>query len=296
MKIIKPSFEIIEESDPLKKIEICGRVCYKSEDKITPDSSVRFVQNIIKRGHESVLEHANFIVCCDSYDMNMFVNICDYARSFDSETILLRTTQKNRRNIISGNARMWRDFMRYTQKIGVTSNIFTIFKGILFDDVNTTTQGRTTAKFVDEKFLTEEEREIHCVETVRFITDRGVSHEIVRHRMSSFSQESTRYCRYNDEVTFIKPCFDVPELWYEFMQMAENTYISMLENSNTPQEARSVLPNEVKTEIIMTTNRKNWRHFFELRTSTAAHPQMRELAIPLQGEMLRRWEDAKNKK
>ncbi len=194
MKIIKPSIEILDNITPveiLKKLELCGRVCYKSEDKITDESAVKFISNIIKRGHESVLEHVSF--------------------------------------------------------------------------------------------------------SVRFICDRGVSHEIVRHRIASYSQESTRYCNYskgqfNGEITVIEPCFLIPgtegyDMWYKACQMAEQYYFSMLDWGCSPQEARAVLPNSLKTEIVMTANIREWRHFLKLRTSPAAHPQMREVANMLLTEL-----------
>jgi len=207
MKIIPASYEIIDDlngADILRKIELCGRVCYKSEDRITEDSAKKFVADIIKRGHESVLEHFSF--------------------------------------------------------------------------------------------------------SVRFIVDRGVSHELVRHRIASFSQESTRYCNYgNDDggCTFIQPVFfpmrneqdcrlinliwaDESEhpypaykFWADSCFTAERQYMTMLASGVTPQEARSVLPNSLKTEVIMTANLREWRHFFKLRTAKAAHPQMREVTIPL---------------
>jgi thymidylate synthase (FAD) len=194
MKVIKPSYEILTPIDGeqiLKHIELCGRVCYKSEDKITDDSARKFVANIIKREHESVLEH---------FDISL-----------------------------------------------------------------------------------------------RFICDRGVSHEIVRHRIASYSQESTRYCNYSPDkseegIVFIEPCFwkdGSREMagWYQAMLDAEDTYDTLISLGSTPQEARSVLPNSLKTEIICTMNLREWRHFFKLRTSKAAHPQMRELVIPLLAEL-----------
>ena len=187
MKIIKPDVELITPIDGdiiLKRIEECGRVCYKSEDKITDDSAVKFVQNIIKRGHEAVLEHCSF--------------------------------------------------------------------------------------------------------TLKFICDRGVSHEIVRHRIAAYCQESTRYCNYSkdgfgNEITVIKPCFlnktdPAYGHWYNACQKAEEEYFNMLNAGCSPQEARSVLPNSLKTEVVMTANLREWRHFFKLRCSPAAHPQMREVA------------------
>ncbi|MDD5022196.1 MAG: FAD-dependent thymidylate synthase [Endomicrobiaceae bacterium] len=190
MKIIEPSVTIltpINGIEVLKALELAGRTCYKSEDKITEDSCVKFVQNVLKRGHEAVIEHYNV--------------------------------------------------------------------------------------------------------TVRFVCDRGVTHEIVRHRIASYCQESTRYCNYSNdkfgnEITVIKPCFwdEHSALyggWEIGCRQAEKAYFELIENGATPQEARSVLPNSLKTEIIMTANMREWRHFLKLRTSTAAHPQMREVAIML---------------
>ena len=190
MKIINADVEFITPIDGaaiLKRLEQCGRVCYKSEAKITDTSAPAFVAGIIKRGHEAVLEHCSF--------------------------------------------------------------------------------------------------------TVKFICDRGVSHEIVRHRVASYCQESTRYCNYSkegfgSEITVIKPCFLHPytdgfNLWEEDCLFAEQTYFNLLECGCSPQEARSVLPNSLKTEVVMTANIREWRHFLKLRCSPAAHPQMREVALIL---------------
>lgn len=127
--------------------------------------------------------------------------------------------------------------------------------------------------------------------TVKIICDRGVSHEIVRHRIASYSQESTRYCNYSNnkfgnELTFIKPFFwendkEKYNIWLTAMQVAEDNYMNLLELGAKPEEARSVLPNSIKTEIVVTMNLREWRHFFKLRTSLRAHPQMRQVAIPL---------------
>lgn len=194
MKIINPSFEILGNPDSsaiLQNIETFGRVCYKSEENITPESAAPFIRRILKSGHESVIEH--------------------------------------------------------------------------------------------EKL------------SVRIICDRGVTHEIVRHRIASYSQESTRYCNYSknkfgNELTFIKPCFWVEDsiaysLWEKQMRSAETCYLALIEAGVAPEQARSILPNSLKTEIIVTMNLREWRHFFQLRTSKRAHPQMREVAIPLLHQM-----------
>lgn len=190
MKIIEPSFKIESKfngDDLLKFLENVGRTCYKSEDKITESSSSKFINSIIKNGHESVLEHFNI--------------------------------------------------------------------------------------------------------TVRIICDRGVSHEIVRHRIASYSQESTRYCNYynnkfGNEITVIKPYYWKDDeikykIWIETMKMIETNYIKLIELGAKPEEARSILPNSLKTEIVVTMNLREWRHFLKLRTSVKSHPQMREVSVPI---------------
>lgn len=201
MKIINARYEILSAiSDggiaELQHIEKIGRVCYKSEDKITADgeSERKFVKMLIDRGHEAMIEHSSL--------------------------------------------------------------------------------------------------------SVKFIVDRGVSHELVRHRIASFSQESTRYCNYSKdkfgkEITVIEPCFFSPlsdsyTFWKHAMESAEAHYFSLLDSGATPQEARSVLPNSTKTEIIITADYREWRNFFKLRTAKAAHPQMREVTIPLLKELKRK--------
>lgn len=131
----------------------------------------------------------------------------------------------------------------------------------------------------------------HAVITVRFICDRGVTHELVRHRLAAYSQESTRYANYSKEkfgkeITVIRPLFwDAGSveyrLWLEAVQKAEDIYMKLLDGGSTPQQARSVLPNSLKTEIVMTANLREWRHVIGLRASAASHPQIREIMLPL---------------
>lgn len=130
----------------------------------------------------------------------------------------------------------------------------------------------------------------HVSMTVRFICDRGISHELVRHRMASFSQESTRYAnyakdRFDNEITVIRPFFWEEgtaqwQLWYDSMLAAEKTYMELIAKGASPQQARSVLPNSLKTELVMTANLREWRHVMELRCAPDAHPQVREIMIP----------------
>lgn len=187
MKIIEPSIELINApsyEELLRHVEIAGRVCYKSESKIHDGSAEKFISNIIKHGHEAVLEHGSL--------------------------------------------------------------------------------------------------------TVRFICDRGVSHEIVRHRLAAYCQESTRYCNYSKddfggEITVIMPNYLDREspafrIWKGAMERCETAYFDLLNEGCTAQEARAVLPNSLKTEVVMTADIREWRHFLRLRASAAAHPQMRQVA------------------
>jgi thymidylate synthase (FAD) len=206
MKLVKPSYKILSNLDSgkiLENIEIAGRTCYKSEEKITKESAKEFVKMIIKRGHESVLEH---------------------------------------------------------EKI-----------------------------------------------TVKIICDRGVSHELVRHRIASFSQESTRYCNYskdkfNNQVSFIIPFWldlkentnyeitvpseDPKMIWLRSMSRAEVDYFRLVGVGKwSPQQARSILPNSLKTEVVISANLREWRLIFKQRTAKVAHPQMREIMCPLLDEL-----------
>jgi thymidylate synthase (FAD) len=190
MRIVLPGHEILfmpEAEEILRRIEHAGRTCYKSEDRITPESAAGFVRKIVASGHHSVIEHV-------------------------------------------------------------------------------------------------------CI-TVKFICDRGVSHELVRHRLASFSQESTRYANYGREsfgreITVIRPFFweegsKAYALWLDAMRHAEQSYLKLLADGARPEEARSVLPNSLKTEIIMTCNIREWRQVLDLRCSRASHGQMREIMHPL---------------
>ena len=205
MKLIRASYEILTPIDGLKEIraiELAGRTCYKSEDKITPDgeSAKKFVKMLIERGHEAMLEHS---------------------------------------------------------------------------------------------FL-----------SAKFTCDRGATHELVRHRLCSFAQESTRYCNYASDkfgadVKFIIPYFfadDVGslvrtptyEIWQSACKNAEKAYFNLLNFGATPQEARTVLPNSTAAEIVMSGNYRQWRHVLKLRTAKDAHPQMREIMCPFGEELKRR--------
>ncbi len=162
-----------------------------------------------------------------------------------------------------------------------------------------TDDGKSARKFVQMIIDKGHEAMIeHSSLSVKFIVDRGVSHELVRHRIASFAQESTCYCNYakdkfGNEITVIKPLFftegsEQYDFWEHAMENAELYYFNLLKSGATPQKARSVLPNSTKTKITITANYREWRNFFKLRTAEAAHPQMREVTIPLLAELKER--------
>lgn len=239
MKVIFPSVEIITESNPLKRIELCGRVCYKSEDKITETSAEKFVERLIKSGHTSVLEHARL-----KFDYSMreaVINKITHLAYSWVWGVVNRTYDDS--EVIRINAR---DF-------------FAIFPE---------TKAADFAKMENaDDYM-----------TVRFVCDRAIANELVRHRVFSFSQESTRYVNYKEGVTFVSPYpFVENETWTAAMSNAEAAYVEMIENGATPQEARNVLPLSTKTELIMTGTFDQWKEMLKLRTSPGAHPQMRYL-------------------
>lgn len=292
MKIINAQASVLVENDPIKKIEKCGRVCYKSEDKITEDSAEKFVANIIKRGHEAVLEHASFSfqvsynVYEDLREKVMFVEdrypVKMYLRFTDSDGY-----------VVSGNVRAWRDFFRFSG-VPPYMNDFVEANPILFPEFKSDSPfniegGEWSIRQISTNDLVSTyQRLVHEDVSVKFICDRGISHEIVRHRPASFCQESTRYCNYSKdgfggEITVINPmsfdCSDSPyRIWKRSCENAEKAYFDLLDEGCTPQEARDVLPNSLKTELVMTAPLMEWCHFFNLRMSAAAHPQMREVA------------------
>ncbi len=303
MIAIKPFAEILDidiGKDVLKKIEMVGRTCYKSTENITDDSAPKFVSNLIKRGHEAMLEHASF---CFEIDYGVYcfmkdvINELCTSHGFNS---FVRFTHDDR-VLMSGNVRAWRNLFKYMMEWFGIPDCFESFineNPVLFPEYQDETFRSLNIGSIRpisiEDLETENEFLTHCDVTVRFVVDRGVSHELVRHRPASFAQESTRYCNYSkdkfgNQLTFIIPKFfpfGSPEwvLWKAAMEECENTYMTMMEFGVTPEKARTVLPNSLKTEVIMTANCDEWKHFFNLRACNStgkAHPQMLEVTRPL---------------
>ena len=195
--------------------------------------------------------------------------------------------------VVSGNVRAWRDFFFFAG-VPPYMNDFVEAKPILFPEFKSDFPfnlkgGKWSIRQISaDELVSPYQRLVHEDVSVKFICDRGVTHEIVRHRPASFCQESTRYCNYSSgkfggEITVIKPCFFKENSrrylnWFVACESSETAYNAILEDGGTTQEARDVLPNSLKTELIMTAPLMEWCHFFNLRMSPAAHPQMREVA------------------
>lgn len=274
MRIIKPSFEIWDQEEGLegvyRQIERAGRVCYKSEDKITETSAKEFVDKMIKSGHGAMLEHG---------------------------TIYLKRDSTKEDNLEWARRYLFSPYSRISCGEGSHR-----VDGILYNTVYITTNFRVLVEqnwLDDLKYICEPTEYHEKRVTVKFICDRGVSHEFVRHRVFSFAQESTRYCNYSrskfgNELTIILPEWwedgtnIKKELYKEAWQCSEDTYRTLMASKVTPQEARAVLPNSLKTELVMTSFINDWEHFFKLRDAGSAHPQARELAHPLHIEFIKR--------
>ena len=306
VRIIDPKVELIGGNVPhnmrAKHVELCGRVCYKSEDKITDDSAEKFIAGIIKRGNEAVLEHARVTLNLErNNDTYRYIkHICDHMKRHGIEDYI-RLTRIDDIWIASANMRAWRAISRVMKMAHHVPDVIqrmwheneAFFPDFIspddeyiFDPV--TDIDPVKIPIDGGKFNEPEQRLVHSWYTFRFICDRGISHEIVRHRPASYCQESTRYCDYSKgqfggEITVIKPFYLdegslAYERWYAACTAAERCYFDMRNAGCTPQEARAVLPTSLKTELVMTATADEWCHFLNLRCSEAAHPQMREVA------------------
>lgn len=292
MKLIKPSFEIWEQSVGLegvyKQIERVGRVCYKSEDKITEDSAKPFVDRMIKSGHGAMLEHGTIYLQYETVKSAINPLTKYYLNKYSKVKAIEGATKE-------------------TMRLFVTTNLRVLVENDWLKNL----------EYICEPTEYHERRV-----TVHFVCDRGVSHEFVRHRVFSFAQESTRYCNYSkdkfgNELTFIIPCWledynykdnTYNQLFIDSLRFAEAHYLDLLKkwddkipdkryktgfrnNPWTPQQARAVLPNSLKTELVVTGFTSDWKHFFGLRaigTTGAPHPQAKELAEPLMKEFIAR--------
>lgn len=301
MLLIKPSFEILEQESDIqgiyKQIEKAGRTCYKSENLITEDSAEKFVNMIKDRNHTAMLEHGTVYLTFEGLG--------------EAYTTLVSKYKSNKYSLVNE----YRNYFcrgindePYTNRSFVTTNYRVLYENNWLEDL----------KYLCKPTNYHEKRI-----TVKFLCDRGISHEFVRHRVFSFAQESTRYCNYSKDkfgnsISYIIPSWlsleegnysiledngilDTPIGVFPFTEVDQSTlffiaglseaevrYFELLHSEWTPQQARSVLPNSLKTELVMTGTIEQWKGFFKLRCDKAAHPQARELAIPLEKEFKRR--------
>lgn len=284
MQLIEPSFEIIEQEDLYKHIELCGRTCYKSTDKITDESAKPFVDRMINSKHYAMLEHGTIYLTIPENDL-----------------ITVKKYEKNRFS-------KWRGVYYPKEDISrnyITTNLRVIAENNWWDDL---------------QYMCKPTEHHAKRYTVKFICNRQVSHEFVRHRVFSFAQESTRYCNYSkdkfgNELTFIKPCWTEGEefnvykdgtealssclrasilsypTFVSVLKCIESAYNSLIGAGWQAQQAATILPNAIKTELIMTGFAEDWEHFFDLRalgTTGAPHPQAKQLAMPLYEEFINR--------
>lgn len=292
MRLIDSKVELLPQPAGLegvyKQIEIAGRTCYKSEDKITADSAKEFVDRMIKNGHTAMLEHGT-----------VYLKVPADVEKVDFDAIWELANNKFTKT----------NYETDSEYNYITTNLRVLVENDWLRDLK---------KYICEPTEFHEKRI-----TARFTCDRGVSHELVRHRVFSFAQESTRFCNYSkdkfgNELTFIIPSWlelnpgeyslgrddhgnrfiegdgyyydlsdglaEEPAFIYALWQ-AEKGYFTMLDLGWKPQQARQVLPNALKTEVVMTGFESDWEHFFELRCAPNAHPDMQVLAKQLQGKL-----------
>lgn len=267
MKLINSKVEILEPTgytidDIYKQIEIAGRTCYKSEDKITPTSAKEFVDRMIKSGHGAMLEHGT--VYLDIPNSAGDYNLVPFFASNPYSRVVIISLDDRVHNYI-------------------TTNFRVMIKNFAEEYILDILQYLCEPTEFHEKRI-----------SVRWTCDRGVSHEFVRHRVFSFAQESTRYCNYSKdkfghEITYIQPCWemqkDEEELFLLQLEQAQNAYNALISSGWKPQQARAILPNALKTELVMTGFESDWKYFFELRCDTAAHPDARKLALELYNKL-----------
>ena len=309
MRIIEPYFTILDELDQQSlpvRIEYCGRICYKSEHRIDSDSAIPFVSKMAENGHNSVLEMGvvTLVVTCSTLDAISALFFC--------QPRFLQIDQLSpHRLLVTGSIRAFREMLLLFPQDTISRAIALFlaaphpyFFETLLDGTEKNRPADITGLTVEKMRLKEVEQlppqqcAKHRHVAVKFVVNRAVTHELVRHRPCTFLQESQRYCRYSadkfgNEVTFIKPLFFDEQsaefaIWKKAMEEMEQQYFRLLQTSS-PQAARTVLPNSCKTEIIVYANLLEWRHILALRTSQAAEPSMREVMIPLQRELQNRY-------
>ena len=306
MRVVEQSAEILSGLSPMEHIEKIGRICYKSEDKISIDSARSFIKMLYKNNHHAMLEHYRFIM---EVSPTIYVPISHVKHDF------IEMTHENGRYIISMSARALNNLVEDSdceqygimpmtmagirdELIGHIVKAYDCYELFGLDRSKNILLSTGIAMIPNSPdVMNQDEWLHHGWRSVIFTTDRGVTHELVRHRVASFAQESTRYCNYSNnkfdnQITVIRPCefkqydddmkCETEEYgqWARACEKAEKSYFSLLDAGVKPQFARQVLPTSTKADIVVTANMKEWKHILELRyygTTGAPHPMMKEL-------------------
>lgn len=313
MRLIESSVQIIEEKDPYKMIELAGRTCYKSEDKITENSAKEFVDRMIKLGHGAMLEHGTIYLNVpeQTYTETLEDEFGKFNNPNNGLVDRYRKNKYSKVNSVAADEELRKKYPK-VRPFKLTHHYITTNLRVIIEN--------GWEKDLEWQCEPTEHHEKRI--TAKFICDRGVSHEFVKHRVFSFAQESTRYCDYSkdkfgNDITYIIPSWlDLPEGKYSnwdndwcdvselkllypevdnlsdpancFLQSIKNAeyyYFMLINRGWKPQQARQVLPNATKTELVMTGFESDWEHFFELRCSGAAHPDAKKLADELKSLM-----------
>lgn len=307
MKIVKQNYEILSDTNPMKHIEKIARVCYKSEEKISDGTDKRMIATLFKNGHMAMLEHFRFIMqvnkaiyeCIEQINPEYFEYTCDttshrYLVSCNARALI------NMKPKFGGEVHKQMCKFIKDELIGHIVKEYGCYELFNIEGGNQPILS-TPVNFIENKrtCMTGHEFTKHGWMSCKFTTDRGITHEIVRHRKASFAQESTRYCNYGNnkfgkEITVIDQGFSGAgrSYWCESIMHAESMYLELLNAGATPQLARSVLPTCVKAEIVVTANVEEWLYIFELRScgfTGKPHPMMKELMDKLLEEIVFYW-------
>ena len=280
MKIIEPSAKIIEDElagmSIYQRIAYCAGVCYQREPRKTEEEAQAFCKKMVSTGHLSTLEMA-------------VVHLVVPAWSIPDHKFLSVSQLEGDRFVISGSIRAFIEVDKASDLLMFLRSELPLFFGV--GDTNPNPKYEPTRLAQPHEIPWQ-----HKHVAVRFVVNRAVSHELVRHRPMSFLQESQRYCRYEDEVVFIRPEWyrkgDQERVWEQAVEDAEDFYRSLLFSGLKPQQARAVLPNSTKTELIAYASLPQWKHIFKLRCSPAADPEMTRVMRPLEQEFKEKYQEA----
>jgi thymidylate synthase (FAD) len=301
MNLINPDAQIMgdcykegNEEVLLKHLELCGRTCYKSEAKMTPESSIKFVKGIMDSKHDSVIEHG-------AIGIRVMIDSDRVVRG-ELEELLAKNrieyTYWPGQNVwlFTANIRSWRSVFS-TKLVAINPLLFSLrgicadkFPNLFSEWINFIEYDHHIFQIwkpcdITWKTMREEDLNKHFRFSARFVCNRGVTHELVRHRLASFSQESTRYVNYSKEskgksINLMMPTFNQHESyedWAEFGYKVEEYYFNAIKRGEPAQLARAFLPIGVKTEIVVSSTWDHWKWVFHERTSKAAHPEIKVL-------------------